>query len=579
MLEPFDNDWIYSEGRNFASYTNLDGGNYIFKVQGTNNAGIWSENIAQLKIQVIPPFWRTIWFYTMSIWTIVLVLFFIYKKRVDKERKLQALLQEKVNDRTKELYKRNLELKKTQTEKDRILKNVEEGFFLLDENLKIQSQFSSALIQIFEFNNIAYHNLAEILEKYLSEKILRTTKEFIELLFNKDTDEELIADLNPLVKTEFKFNHEDEPPYSKFLSFKFKRICEDDEIIGLIVTVTDETEEFILSEQLQEAEQKSKKQLEWLIGILHLEPKLINEFMESAYSELDKIQFQLQSDSDTYQFKDILHQSAKSLHLIKGNANLLELNFIAEKIHDIESEINVIQKNEYLSSSDFLTLVLKLNHLQSDLNEINRLLERVSKFGNKKTPKLQKNNEESIFNMLDKIVKNLSKNLNKSVNLNTKDFQIECIPENYKNLTSNILIQMIRNSLSHGIETVEERKMKKKNETGEIFIKTELQGNYFILTFRDDGRGIQLEKLHKKALEANIWPIDEVQNWNESQIISTIFEPGISTTDNADTISGRGIGMDLVKDMVENNQGVIDISFETNKYCQFKIKLPLNSHN
>jgi two-component system chemotaxis sensor kinase CheA len=92
---------------------------------------------------------------------------------------------------------------------------------------------------------------------------------------------------------------------------------------------------------------------------------------------------------------------------------------------------------------------------------------------------------------------------------------------------------------------------------------------------RDDGRGLQLDKLRERAKASGKWTEDEINSWTKEQVIKTIFVSGISTSDTVDQISGRGVGMDIVDKELKTHHGTIDITFEEDKYCEFTIILPV----
>jgi chemotaxis protein histidine kinase CheA len=98
------------------------------------------------------------------------------------------------------------------------------------------------------------------------------------------------------------------------------------------------------------------------------------------------------------------------------------------------------------------------------------------------------------------------------------------------------------------------------------------------LKLRDDGQGIKLEKLRKKILDSGKWSQNDVEGWDETELLYKIFEPGISTHDSSDYISGRGIGMDIIKYKLTKSKGNIQISHKPGSYCEFLITLPLSKN-
>ena len=117
--------------------------------------------------------------------------------------------------------------------------------------------------------------------------------------------------------------------------------------------------------------------------------------------------------------------------------------------------------------------------------------------------------------------------------------------------------------------------MSGKDPSGCIEIALDVSENEFSFKLTDDGRGIQVDKLRKKALESGIWNKKEIEKWNDKEVAETIFYTGISTLDKANLVAGRGIGMDSVKEKVVNAGGEILINFEPGKFCEFEIMVPI----
>lgn len=134
---------------------------------------------------------------------------------------------------------------------------------------------------------------------------------------------------------------------------------------------------------------------------------------------------------------------------------------------------------------------------------------------------------------------------------------------------------MIRNCCDHGIESIEERLAAGKPESGTIHIEAQHEGGYILIEIIDDGRGINLEKVKSKAVNQGMLNEDQAARLSENQIIDLIFQPGFSTCDQVTNISGRGVGMDVVRSSIEKIGGTIHIHTEWQKGTHIKIKIPL----
>jgi len=495
--------------------------------------------------------------------------------------KLYQQAQQEIQERReveKELRKSRNSLQKAKKETDNILLNVEEGLFLLNSKFEFGTEYSKALEKIFNEDDLARKNLLEILKSKIPESSLTDVTRFLELLFDPNVDEISVNELNPLANVEMSFKLSDHLLTEiKYLSFKFRRIVTEDQVSELIVTVEDNTEQVQLANKLTESEAQSKKRMEWLINILHVEPDLLREFIESARSELSTIIDVMRNAEQENSYRKVLEKIYRSVHMIKGNASLLDLTFFASTAHETEDLISKILEKKEILGRDFISLNMKIDEIQSSLREINSLIEKMSRIQSHFRPK-RSYESEKMLNSIKNYIQNISAELNKKVNLVHEQFDGTSIPHIFKILVKDIIIQLARNSIHHGIETVEDRLSLQKPESGTIEIQSRLNDNSFEFCYRDDGRGLQFDKIIQKAKASGKWDSGEIESWKQSRIAELIFEPGISTSEQVDMLAGRGMGLNIVKDKVEKHHGQILIESVPGKLLEFKITLPLNQN-
>ena len=595
-LEGFDLDWVVCGNRRYASYTNLDAGRYTFQVRGSNSDGVWNNKGTSVRITIIPPFWKTIWFRIFISITGLGLVYGIYKKRVRNIKKQKNILEQQVAERTAQIEERTLLLRKKTTElqrktielrqtnsqlrvakseTDNILNNVQEGFFLLNVEFEIGSQYSKALETIFNQKKLAQKNLLEFLNQKIPSHTIPEVVDYLELMFDTNIDESSMSELNPLTRIELVFNaRADNQPVRKFLSFEFRRIKFKDRISGLIVTVNDITEQVELSRRLEKSEAKTREQVEWLTSILHIEAPLLQEFMDGANTELELIEqlsAHLNHDGNGLPVLDKLY---RSVHLVKGNASLLDLPFFAKQAHRVEDRISEIKKKAEFKKRDLTILESEIKEMRRILTELQELIGRISKIHSHFRPRRSYENQ-LLLKSIRNLIANLANELNKKVKFNCTNFNADQIPYPYRLLVKDILVQLVRNAMIHGIEQVEERTSSHKVETGTIELSTGLDLGIFQICFRDDGRGLQIEKLRRQAMISGKWDPREIEKWDEHLVVSLIFEPGITTTETADLNAGRGMGMDIVRHKVEGHGGTIQVKYASGQFCEFIIQLPV----
>lgn len=179
---------------------------------------------------------------------------------------------------------------------------------------------------------------------------------------------------------------------------------------------------------------------------------------------------------------------------------------------------------------------------------------------------------KSTFQKMIRLVRDLSRKSGKEVVLEMKGEETE-IDRNMVEEIYEPLVHMIRNSIDHGIEYPEERLAAGKACPGVILIAAEQKGGNIVIEIRDDGRGLDTEKIRATAIRREIISADE--QLDERAIHELIFHPGFSTTDKITEVSGRGVGMDVVKKSVERLRGKVEISSERGRGTRFEMKLPL----
>lgn len=177
-----------------------------------------------------------------------------------------------------------------------------------------------------------------------------------------------------------------------------------------------------------------------------------------------------------------------------------------------------------------------------------------------------------IFNRFPRVVRDLCKDLNKKVQLFIEGEDTELDKSVVEDLLDPIM-HCVRNSIDHGIETPDVRKKANKPEEGSLLLKASNEGNMIIIEITDDGHGIDVEAVKQKAIERGI--IHPNKNLTDMEAYQLIFEPGFSTSQKVTNVSGRGVGLDVVRTHIENLNGSVIVESEPNVGTRFIIKLPL----
>ena len=178
----------------------------------------------------------------------------------------------------------------------------------------------------------------------------------------------------------------------------------------------------------------------------------------------------------------------------------------------------------------------------------------------------------SIFPRFRRLVHDLSKDLGKNIDLVIEGSETE-LDKNVIEKLNDPLVHLLRNSCDHGIETPDIRAQNEKSLTGTVTLSAKHAGAFVLITISDDGKGIDKDVIYKKALEKKL--ISPSEKLTDSQIYELIFLPGFSTNDKVTSISGRGVGMDVVKKDIDSLGGSVSIETSLNKGTTFILKIPL----
>jgi two-component system chemotaxis sensor kinase CheA len=180
----------------------------------------------------------------------------------------------------------------------------------------------------------------------------------------------------------------------------------------------------------------------------------------------------------------------------------------------------------------------------------------------------------TVFNKFPRIVRDLAKALGKKVNLHLEGTETE-LDRSIIETIKDPLTHLIRNAIDHGIEPPSERIQLGKPQEGNLILRAYQEGGQVVIEVDDDGRGIDIEKIKKKAIEKGFMSYEEADRASEKELLNLIFKPGFSTAETVTQLSGRGVGMDVVKANIEKLGGSIEINTVLGKGTNVKIKIPL----
>lgn len=213
-------------------------------------------------------------------------------------------------------------------------------------------------------------------------------------------------------------------------------------------------------------------------------------------------------------------------------------------------------------------------HRLADLTETLEQMDRVTTDLQNIVMKVRMVPVSAVFNRFPRMVRDVSKELNKEINLTIEGEETE-LDRTVIDEIGDPIMHLLRNSLDHGVEHPDDREAKGKPRTGEVGLIARHEGNNVVIMVTDDGAGINADKIRKKAVEKGMITQEEADKLDDADAVRLIFLPGFSTAEKITDISGRGVGMDVVRSKIESLSGHVDVETKIDEGSVFKIKLPL----
>lgn len=287
------------------------------------------------------------------------------------------------------------------------------------------------------------------------------------------------------------------------------------------------------------------------LGEILLQAKAITErALDQALHKQDKQPKPVEEDAtirvETKRLDSVMNLVGE---LVLGRNRLIKIGTQLEQQHESDPQVRVL--SETLAQLNLVTTDLQLAVMKTRMLPIKK-----------------------VFAKLPRMVRDLSQKLNKQVHLEMRGEETE-LDKSVADEIGDPLVHLVRNAIDHGIETPAERQAKGKAGEGQLTIAASQEGNSIVIRINDDGRGIQVEKIKEKALAKGLISEAELATMEHREILNLIFLPGFSTAEKVTDVSGRGVGMDVVRTNIRKINGSVDLESEPGKGSQIIIKLPL----
>jgi signal transduction histidine kinase len=466
-----------------------------------------------------------------------------------------------------------------------ILKTVKEGFFLLDADYKIGSVWSDALTRLFSRSDFSGLGFEELLKNLVPPATLATAMKYIKLLWGERAHENLMKSINPLGQLEIHVETATGQREARYLQFDFHRVMGPQGVKHVLVSVGDITSSVMLAKELQESQENANQQVDMMLGVMHVDPVQLMSFLDATETGLQLVNAILKEPARSdNEFRKKIDGLFREMHSIKGEASALNLMSVAQRTHALEDMVSELKKKPDLSGNDFLPIVLKLDELMAHLRSVRELGQRLSSLRGSAAPDtgasmimkgpaaVQKVAADELAHTLSSLAERLASDHKKKFKLSVTG--LAEIPRSYVPTLKDVLIQMLRNSAVHGIETADVRRAQTKDAVGSVRVEFRKSAEGFELMFEDDGAGLLPDQLKAAAVRKQIVTAEEAAAMDTRAAMALIFRPGFSTQEHVSMDAGRGVGMDVVAKSVYAIGGKIGVTTNPGKFTRFKVSLP-----
>jgi len=309
-------------------------------------------------------------------------------------------------------------------------------------------------------------------------------------------------------------------------------------------------------------------------SILRVDSKRIDDLLnlvsETVITKATFNQITMQFNDLASQLRDIKNQYREHIkNLFDSLPDYLDSIQEGKSIKDIRKDINETHGDIFTFLDDF---EISFKGSMAKFRSTSQNLGRITGELQEGVMRIRMVPISQIFSRFPRLVRDLSKTLNKKINLVIEGEDTELDKSVIEDLLDPIM-HSVRNSIDHGIESAEERRAAGKPEEGMVLLKATNEGNMIVIEIGDDGGGIDVEAVKAKAIERGL--ISPNKLLTDVEAFNLIFEPGFSTSKQITSISGRGVGLDVVRRSIDKLNGTVTVSSERGKGTKFIIKLPL----
>ena len=460
------------------------------------------------------------------------------------------------------------DLNKYTNQLDTIVNNIHSGICFIDKDFRIESGYNETFVHLFGDRDYQGNSIIDSVFSILDNNTKSSLTDFLELCFiNRTASSSMLNDANPIKEFEF-IQVIDGTVIHSIINTALSIIKDKDKNIEKIMFLfNDITSEYELKSELEKRESEYNKRYSIMVALFGNDKIVIRRFIEGLEENMKtlsgKIKEIKQNDKNTSIFIDILG----TVHSIKGESFALGFEKLSRIAGEFETFFKKI-KNEVVGLENNLQIIGFYEKLNNEKREFDKTINALEEFlsVDDKQSEIEAPGS-SVLDLSESVSRHLQKD-NISFNLLRKELEVinsssaedmgkksgftlntalEGIDADKYKLLKELFLHLVRNSVAHGIEMPDDRVKAGKLENGKIILDIKEDTNSIIFEYSDDGRGFDVEKIKRRAIEHGIVTEFQASRMNNMEIIKLVFNDGFSTSDSQNNISGTGVGLSVVK--------------------------------
>ncbi|GMO40751.1 MAG: hypothetical protein Ta2B_20570 [Termitinemataceae bacterium] len=457
-------------------------------------------------------------------------------------------------------------LSNLKTERDEITAmkdNLRTGVFLMDKDSVIQANYSASLEVVLSAKNLTGKKFTDLLASTFKEKDLQTVLDFIEMVHANKMKQKKLDGINPLSEIAYTSVEDGK---NKNLRCVFAALPRNGETY-ILGTIEDITSEVALKKRLTEKDEQKNDATRTMYEVLTVNLQTFGEFIEDTEYNFERITRLLQ-DKDV-DLKVAAVTIFQLVHATKSDAFILGLLTFGNQLHELEDTIKEIHDSDEV----VFEVVLKLT------SAVEQILQQKDKMVDLSRMLINYNSDTKgssatvLCGLLEKASEKVASDLQKKVKFVKGEIDADLLKRVPRREVKEVLMQLVRNSCVHGIETPALRSKAGKSETGSVTLKISEDSGFAVFEVSDDGDGLNYDKIRDKALSLKLISSDDAND--EKKLAHVLFMPQMSTAENVSIHAGRGVGLSLVQECVIDMKGTLNVKSTKGGGTTFTIKIPL----